>query len=107
MKAQATRDESKLPVWAQDRINRAERERDEALRKLAQIFSAEASNTQWEDGREPARNLPNDARIAFTVNGNRISVRVRGDVLDVNTNTGSVAVIPRASNAFQMKVLDR
>jgi hypothetical protein len=100
-------DLTKLPKWAQSKINVLEmRLREEKARNA--IIDAGESNTliwMWDS---PDVSLPNNAHIRFRLADSEkaglteITVNVKDDVLRVSTGVDAIAVYPGAANTVEI-----
>ncbi|ALY08970.1 hypothetical protein FDH57_gp59 [Arthrobacter phage Glenn] len=100
-----------LPVWAQQRLEQAERDLELAQRENAQLkrgqFGEPGSNTYLSDFGEDAVMLPEGATVHFRLSDSDwpdevIRVRVtRKGVLNIN-GSQQLVILPSASNDIQV-----
>lgn len=98
---------ARLPKWAQQEIDRLERDLDDARAKLS--AGPEDSDTFADPYSEQARRpLGQGPTIMFKLGErNEIRCRVEHDhrgraYLDVNASSGRLAILPRAGNSCEM-----
>jgi hypothetical protein len=95
-----SRDESKLPKYAQQELRRLRRDLEYFKNKLRE--GPEDSNTFADPFSDAPKPLGEDTIIQFQLNGSKVRVRIDGDVLDVNGG-GRLAVYPRGGNAILIR----
>jgi hypothetical protein len=102
-----THDLKNLPKWAQVKIKKLEDDLVYCKDKLAQATGEcdYESTISWEVGIEKYH-LPENAHIAFDVDGGKIEVKQahypRGIFLDVHTPGGTLSVIPVVMNRVRI-----
>lgn len=108
------RDSSKLPKWAQTKIEVLEKDVEWHRRRLAEALGGpEDSNTYidtYTDINERKLNLPNDSRVVFRLpNGHQLEARLYHDGTYVELRStglmsGSLEVQPQASNSAKVRI---
>ena len=108
-------DITKLPKWAQQRIQNLERDcdslRDALLVSESQEQTRVGLGISVEPGRigEPERWLPNTS-VCFYLDDERreldswVSARISGDAVSILASHGGIYVEPRASNSISIKL---
>ena len=99
------RDRSKLPKWAQQEIDRLERDLVSAYEKLS--IGPQDSNTFADIYSSAPRPLGKSPNIDFVFGekwSQKFQARLEGDTLRVSGGN-SIAVFPQSSNVVSIKVL--
>lgn len=112
--AKKTLDTSKLPVWAQDKINELRYEVDKLERQLEIAQGASTggeTNVYIMEGVSDKIYLPEHTQVDFQLGDNyrtAVSVGIITDAagrshLRINGNSG-ISIIPRASNLIEIEI---
>lgn len=103
-------DITKLPVWAQRRIENLNNDVEYWKRKVGEAANPDSKVRAWGGSVDDDFGLPDDFLVQFRPDENqRIDVRIssRGAYLEVRSYNGTIQVTPQASNVIHVREGDR
>jgi hypothetical protein len=104
--AMEQKDISKLPIWAQNKIGKLERDLASARESLAASNGDIETKISWCDGwPEVWHFIPDRAAIVFETDNGKIGVRIKNGELYVMADDVLV-VIPSSANTVTMRNID-
>ena len=100
-------DKTKLPVWAQNRIDKLERDLADAERRISQMTGETETNTFY-DTHDNVKPLPADTKILFFAqNGKKYEVTINQGVLSIYSTTRLWITPQGGVNVINIRMEDR
>ena len=107
MAKQPNMDVTKLPEWAQHRIQKLE---NDVKYYTEMMNGTETKSTHiWWEHIEIENHIPDNASVVFDLNTNKVRVRFLEDGLEVYVDGGirnRIAVLPKSSNVLKIKLVE-